>query len=85
VIAKVTVCPFLDPEHLAQCIENGIEPLEIQTQPIFEELRQYGPATKEIITRLEDTHLAEINAGVNEVLRRTICVFCDTNRQCHPA
>lgn len=81
-LAKVTVCPFQDPEHLANSAERGV----LETEPAWQtallgvKLNTAGDMARII----DDMDLARINAAVSEVLRSTICIYCDTNAMCHP-
>jgi len=83
VISKVTICPFEDTDHLAQCADIGKEPIEKQILEIQETLKRNCPTMYEQITLLDDLYLAAINAAQNTTLRSAICTFCDHNALCH--
>ena len=49
-ISKVTLCPFEDTDHLAQCADSGKEPIEKQILEIQDTLKKNCPAMHEQIT-----------------------------------
>ena len=83
-ISKVTLCPFEDTDHLAQCADSGKEPIEKQILEIQDTLKKNCPAMHEQITLLDDLYLAAITAAQNTTLRSAVCTYCDHNTLCHP-
>lgn len=81
-LAKVTVCPFEDPEHIANCLERGMFQMAPVIQERLQNIKDAGLSSQ--ADELDDAYLAGINAGANELIRGTICIYCDTNNQCHP-
>lgn len=81
-LAKVTVCPFLDPQHIADCLERGMGAIEQVIEERLQNIKDAGPT--EQVTELDDAYLAGINAGVSELIRSIVCIYCDTDKQCHP-
>jgi len=82
-LAKVTVCPFQDPEHLSICAERGI--IETNYAWLTDISVVSNSGLGKTATSIDDLDMARINAAVSETLRSTICIYCDTNNQCHPA
>jgi len=82
-LAKVTTCPFQDPEHIANCLERGSEDLQIVSIELLNNIRNAGLAS--MANQIEDNHLASMNAAATELIRSIVCIYCDTNNQCHPA
>lgn len=83
-ISKVTLCPFKDTEHLAQCADSGKESIEGQILELQETLKRNFPTMHEQITLLDDLYLAAITAAQNTTLRSAVCTYCDQNTLCHP-
>lgn len=84
-LATVPVCPFQDPEHLANAAERGV----LDTEPAWRTALlgvklNTAVDMASMINIIDDLDLARINAAINEALRSTICIYCDTNSQCHP-
>ena len=83
-ISKVTLCPFEDTDHLAQCADIGKEPIERRILETQETLKRNCPAMHAQITLLDDLYLAAITAAQNATLRSVVCKYCDQNALCHP-
>ena len=81
-LAKVTVCPFMDPEHIANCMERGSALIQPVASELLKNVRHAGMGS--VADQIDDAHLAIMNAAASELLRSTICIYCDTNSQCHP-
>lgn len=81
-LAKVTVCPFQDPEHIANSMERGSSPMQSVIKELLSNVTHAGLGS--VATQIDDAMLAAINAGASELLRSTICIYCDTNAECHP-
>jgi hypothetical protein len=83
-ISKVTVCPFLDTDHLAKCAEDGIEPIETTIMDIMAKLKAECPAISNQLVLLDDLYLAAVTAAQNATIRSTVCTFCNDLAQCRP-
>lgn len=83
-ISKVTLCPFTDTDHLAQCADSGKESIDKQILEIQETLKRNCPTMHEQITLLDDLYLAAITSTQNTTLRSAVCTHCDQNTLCHP-
>jgi hypothetical protein len=81
-LAKISDCPLLDTEHLSSCADRGMEQLKPVIQERLKNIKHAGLSQQ--ATELEYAFLAAINHIQNETIRSTICIYCDTDRMCHP-
>lgn len=81
--ATITTCPFQDTDHLSEITDKGMESVSDKIASRLETLKSDFPDLSHRLSQLDDLYLAAIIGATNEVIKNTICLYCDKDMECH--